>query len=124
MIFLILALCLTAAAQECVDCHKKVTPNIVSDWQLSKHAQNAIVCSTCHGSDHKADNDADKAKIPTPQTCEPCHPVQVKQFSAGKHAFGWASMKAMPTFHWQAMAMTEGMKGCGGCHKIGLKTEE
>lgn len=33
-------------------------------------------------------------------------------------------MKAMPTTHWQPMALIEGMKGCGGCHKIGLKTEE
>ena len=33
-------------------------------------------------------------------------------------------MKAMPTFHMQPMALTEGMKGCGSCHKIGLKSEE
>jgi hypothetical protein len=32
-------------------------------------------------------------------------------------------MKAMPTIHAQPVALTEGMKGCGGCHKIGLKTE-
>jgi hypothetical protein len=32
-------------------------------------------------------------------------------------------MKAMPTAHWQPMALTEGMKGCGGCHKLGLKTD-
>jgi hypothetical protein len=24
----------------------------------------------------------------------------------------------------QAMVLTEGMKGCGGCHKIGIKTED
>jgi hypothetical protein len=30
----------------------------------------------------------------------------------------------MPTFHWQPMAQIDGMKGCGGCHKLGLKTEE
>jgi hypothetical protein len=47
----------------------------------------------------------------------------VKQFKAGKHAAAWAAMKAMPTAHWQPMALMEGMKGCGGCHKIGLKTE-
>jgi hypothetical protein len=35
----------------------------------------------------------------------------------------WAAMKAMPTAHWQPMALMEGMKGCGGCHKLGLKTE-
>ena len=30
----------------------------------------------------------------------------------------------MPTIHWQPMAMTEGMKGCGGCHKLGLKSAD
>jgi hydroxylamine dehydrogenase len=33
-------------------------------------------------------------------------------------------MKAMPTIHMQPMALIDGMKGCGSCHKIGLKTEE
>jgi hypothetical protein len=47
----------------------------------------------------------------------------VQQFSAGKHALAWAAMKAMPTTHMAPMALIEGMKGCGGCHKIGLKTE-
>ncbi|MCW5979659.1 MAG: hypothetical protein KIT09_16390 [Bryobacteraceae bacterium] len=114
----------TGLGQECVDCHKQVTPGIVADWQLSRHAQNAIDCSTCHGSDHASADDVSQVLIPTPDTCSNCHPTQVQQFSAGKHAFGWASMKAMPTFHWQAMAMTEGMKGCGGCHKLGLKSED
>jgi len=113
-----------AFGQECVDCHKDVTPGIVSDWQLSQHAQNAIGCSICHGSEHVSAEDVNEVLIPTPDTCNNCHPAQVQQFSAGKHAFAWAALKAMPTFHWQAMAMTEGMKGCGGCHKIGLKTED
>lgn len=43
---------------------------------------------------------------------------------AGKHANAWGAMKAMPTAHWQPMAMMEGMKGCGGCHKLGLKSNE
>jgi hypothetical protein len=30
----------------------------------------------------------------------------------------------MPTAHFQPMALMEGMKGCGGCHKLGLKTEK
>ena len=34
-----------ASAQVCVECHKKITPNIVSDWQSSKHSQNKIDCS-------------------------------------------------------------------------------
>jgi len=112
-----------ASAQVCVECHKKVTPNIVTDWQLSKHNQNKIGCSECHGDQHKSAQDVAKVKIPTSDTCAGCHPDRVKQFKAGKHAAAWAAMKAMPTAHWQPMALMEGMKGCGGCHKIGLKSE-
>ena len=112
-----------ASAQICVECHKKITPNIVSDWQLSKHNQNKIGCSDCHGDQHKSAQDVAKAKIPTPDTCGTCHEARVKQFKSGKHAAAWAAMKAMPTIHWQPMELIEGMKGCGGCHKIGLKTE-
>jgi len=112
-----------ASAQVCVECHEKVTPNIVSDWQLSKHSQNKIDCVSCHGDNHKYMVDVPKAQIPTPETCATCHEARVKQFKEGKHALAWAAMKAMPTIHWQPMVLTEGVKGCGGCHKIGLKTK-
>lgn len=123
MIFLGLVFVSAASAQVCVECHKKITPNIVSDWQLSKHNQNKIGCSDCHGDQHKSAQDVAKAKIPTPDTCGACHEARVKQFKTGKHAAAWAAMKAMPTIHWQPMELIEGMKGCGGCHKIGLKSE-
>jgi hydroxylamine dehydrogenase len=123
VILLSLAFASVALAQVCIECHKKVTPNIVSDWQLSKHNQNKIGCSECHGDQHKSAQDVAKVKIPTPDTCAACHEARVKQFKSGKHAAAWAAMKAMPTAHWQPMALMEGMKGCGGCHKIGLKTE-
>ena len=110
-------------AQECVQCHRQKTPNIVSDWQVSRHSREAVGCAECHGDQHKSARDVSKAKIPTPDSCAACHETQVEQYKAGKHALAWAAMKAMPTAHWQPMALTEGMKGCGGCHKIGLKTE-
>ncbi|MFW6160438.1 MAG: multiheme c-type cytochrome [Acidobacteriota bacterium] len=110
-------------AQECITCHKEATPNIVSDWNLSLHSQNDVDCAVCHGDLHKDTYDIDKALIPTPQTCALCHEERVAEFKQGKHAFAWSAMKAMPTAHWQPMALMEGMKGCGGCHKIGLKTE-
>ncbi len=115
---------LPAVAQDCAGCHEKVTPNIVSDWRLSKHSQSGIDCSVCHGDQHTSAQDVPQVQIPTPETCAPCHDIQVEQFKAGKHALAWAAMKAMPTTHWQPMVLIEGMKGCGGCHKIGLKTEE
>jgi hypothetical protein len=114
---------LPAAAQVCVDCHAKVSPAIVKDWDLSKHSKNGVDCSVCHGEEHLSASDVAKVKIPTPETCAGCHEQQVKQFGEGKHAFAWAAMKAMPTAHAQPVALMEGMKGCGGCHKIGLKGE-
>jgi len=123
IVFLNLVFVSVVSAQDCVECHRKITPNIVSDWQLSKHNQNKIGCSECHGDQHKSAQDVVKVKIPTPDTCGTCHEARVKQFKAGKHAAAWAAMKAMPTIHWQPMALTEGMKGCGGCHKLGLKSE-
>ncbi len=113
-----------ATAQDCVGCHQQVTPNIVTDWGLSRHSENGVGCDVCHGDLHRSADDVQNVQIPTPETCAPCHEERVRQFNAGKHAFGWAAMKAMPTAHWQPVALMEGMKGCGGCHKIGLKTEE
>ena len=114
----------TKSGQQCIECHSKVTPSIVSDWKQSRHSEMNIACDTCHGSAHMIAADASKAKIPTPETCAQCHETQVAQFKKGKHAMAWAAMEAMPTIHWQPMAMTEGMKGCGSCHKIGLKSPE
>jgi hypothetical protein len=124
VIFLFLAILilpLSTLAQECVNCHKSITPNIVTDWQLSKHGQMGINCSMCHGDEHNSIETVAKVKIPTPETCDMCHDLQVQQFKEGKHALAWAAMIAMPTAHWQPMALMDGMKGCGGCHKIGLK---
>lgn len=112
----------SAPGAQCIDCHNKVTPNIVSDWKLSRHSGAEVTCVVCHGDQHTSASDVAKAKIPTPDTCAQCHETQVTQFRKGKHALAWASMKAMPTIHWQPMAMTEGEKGCGGCHKIGDKS--
>lgn len=113
----------SATGPACIACHRKVTPSIVSDWQLSKHSQNDIDCAICHGDQHMSAEDVAKVQIPTPETCALCHDTQVQQFKRGKHAFAWAAMKAMPTTHALPVALREGMKGCGGCHKIGLKTE-
>ena len=112
-----------AQANTCIECHKKTSPGIVADWQLSKHSGAGVECAVCHGEAHQTAADVAKAEIPTPETCAACHEGQVAQFKRGKHALAWAAMKAMPTAHAQPVALMEGMKGCGGCHKLGLKSE-
>ena len=112
------------SSASCIECHTKQTPNIVSDWKLSKHSQMEVGCAVCHGDQHQSAADVAKVKIPTPDTCAQCHKTQVEQYQHGKHSKAWAAMMAMPTIHWQPMAMIEGQKGCGGCHKIGVKPAE
>ncbi len=111
-------------ADECIDCHQKTNPRIVSDWKMGKHSQNEVTCAVCHGEEHTKADDFKKAKIPTAKICGYCHAKQVKQFKGGKHAKAWTAMKAMPTLHFQPMWLIQGMKGCGGCHKIGWKDED
>jgi len=83
-----------------------------------------VGCEVCHGDGHKSAADVEKVQLPTPEVCANCHDKQVTQFKAGKHALSWVVMNAMPTIHYQPMAMREGLKGCGGCHKIGIKTAD
>ena len=109
--------------QMCIDCHRKATPGIVTDSELSKHSKSGVGCETCHGDNHVTTIDVANVKIPTPETCGTCHEQQLVQFRGGKHAAAWAAQEAMPTIHWQPMELIDGMKGCGGCHKIGLKSE-
>jgi hydroxylamine dehydrogenase len=111
------------AAAACVACHQRSSPQVVADWKASRHSGQGVGCVDCHGDAHGSAADAKLARMPTPDTCAGCHEAQVAQFKKGKHAFAWAAVKAMPTFHYQALAVREGEKGCGGCHKLGLKSE-
>jgi hypothetical protein len=101
-----------------------VTPGAVTDWKLSAHFQQDVGCESCHGSQHTSAGDAEKAQTVTAETCAGCHPERFEQYKAGKHAFAWAAMNAMPTTHYKPMELIQGQKGCGACHKIGLKTDE
>lgn len=107
----------------CVTCHREATPRLVSDWEHSAHAPAGVSCDACHGGDHTSADDVAEVATVTAETCGACHDARLEQFSRGKHALAWASYEAMPTTHALPMALSEGMKGCGGCHKVGLKSD-
>ncbi len=115
------------AYQRCVDCHLKNNPQIVADWRASKHAEAGFGCDTCHPAEHPSDEDKTLVRrsetLPTPALCGQCHDEQVKQYKSGKHSLAWSSMKAMPTTHMLPPMLSDGMKGCGGCHQIGPDAE-
>ncbi len=108
----------------CVECHSEETPGIVDQFRQSKKWEAGLDCSTCHGEEHTSADDVDQATLPTPDTCNRCHPDRVEQYQAGKHSLAWAAMDAIPMLHAQPIGIRSEQKGCGGCHKIGLKTGE
>jgi hydroxylamine dehydrogenase len=108
---------------KCISCHRDTTPNIVKDFQAGAMGKAGLDCSACHGSAHQSAKDVDKVQLPTEKTCQQCHTTQHAQYMDGKHALGWIAMSAMPTNSIQPHAYIQGMKGCGGCHKVGVRDE-
>ncbi len=126
-LILILGLIFSTSAygrpSKCEECHKKVTPGIVKDFNRGKMSKR-LTCKACHGSAHNSSKDSEKAKLPTIKTCKRCHNKQVKQYMAGKHFLGLLPITAFPNFsHKQPKAFIAGQKGCNGCHNLGIADE-
>ena len=104
---------------DCLVCHRMTSPGIVKDWEASKHSQSKVGCGACHGTEHATPEDAKKAKMPAAKDCAVCHKDQAAQFGDGKHALAWIAMEAMPRTTHLPAPIVGGLKGCGGCHRIG-----
>lgn len=121
----LLAAGLVVANDACIDCHTKISPGMVKDYQVSEHAESGdVTCSTCHGEEHMTADDYQKAMLPDEHVCAECHEQQFEEFASGKHNFGWTSLNAIPATHMAPDELIEGGRGCGGCHNMGIKSEE
>ncbi len=123
-LLLLLAAAPAGAADKCIECHTTVSPGQVQDWQASMHADNDVTCSICHGTKHTTAEDYRKAELPSERVCASCHEEQFNSFQKGKHNFGWTSLNAIPATHMAPDELIEGGRGCGGCHNMGIKTEQ
>jgi predicted CXXCH cytochrome family protein len=112
------------AEDACISCHNELSPGQVADWRASVHSQEDVTCSTCHGDAHKGAEDAGLAMLPDEGVCAECHEQQFDQFVKGKHNLGWSAMNALPVTHLEPDELMEGGRGCGGCHNMGIKSEE
>ena len=113
-----------AMADSCIDCHTKISPGQVQDWKVSKHSKEDVSCVDCHGDKHSTAEDYKNAQLPDEHVCAECHQDQFDSFAKGKHNFGWTSLNAIPATHWAPDELIEGGRGCGGCHNMGIKSEE
>ncbi len=128
--FLSMTIAIRAAdAPDCVGCHasKGISGSALRDWQASKHAASGVGCATCHqtGDTTKTTSACETngvVRAVAAKTCGQCHTERLDQFARSKHAAAWVAMEAMPTTKAQPAALMEGMKGCGGCHRVGYDT--
>ena len=119
-------------SRACLQCHiaKGITGSAIRDWQLSKHFGAGVACANCHIPVKEASpgilnattacEDKRVRRGVSPRNCAVCHADKFEQFSSGKHSVAWGAMISMPTTAMQPHALIEGMKGCGGCHRVGL----
>jgi hypothetical protein len=110
--------------QQCIDCHGKSKPQIVTEWKQSKHSQVNVGCIDCHGAAHASASDVDKVKIARPNVCAHCHQPQVDQDRHGKHSQALVAIKTMFNAHWREMRSQGSMmpsagQGCVDCHRTG-----
>lgn len=114
-----------AVEQNCRTCHEEITPQVVRDWESSRHGESAsdVTCSVCHGIDHTNATNVDEAHIPTAKRCRFCHEKDWQSFQRGKHALAWKSRKEFPEYHYSRKEghSESGDRTCAQCHKIGLK---
>ncbi|MBW1719479.1 MAG: cytochrome C [Deltaproteobacteria bacterium] len=111
------------AEEACITCHRDISPGQVADWESSKHSEEDVTCSVCHGEEHTNAKDFKKVTLPDEHVCAQCHEEQFDSFVKGKHNHGWTSLNAMPVTHVEPDELMEGGRGCGGCHNMGVKSE-
>jgi hypothetical protein len=62
-----------ADGQDCLTCHKKVTPKIAQDWYESKHGVILVKCYVCHGQPDGKGAVPFEAKPSVSVVCQRCH---------------------------------------------------
>jgi predicted CXXCH cytochrome family protein len=101
----------------CYTCHSKpeITPWIAATWAGSPHAVKGVACSDCHGN-HDAGFDSDAfTALPGPQICHSCHPIQVKEMLASKHA-GLTKCTSCHPRHGFSLRVARDPNICVTCH--------
>ena len=137
---------LIAASGQCAQCHLQVTPAIVHEYEMSRHAETGINCLQCHEPKENQEklnhNGFVIAKHLTAQNCQQCHRTEYDQYTRSRHAApAWAAVGGPGDFTAQQIAFAEKFhpgwvnrpanplvgiegpsavnKGCYQCHDIG-----
>lgn len=134
------------ATGKCAECHRRETPAIVHEFEMSQHSAKGINCLDCHqampGQETLEHRGFVIAKTLTAQNCQQCHRTEYDQYLRSRHAApAWAAVAGPRDFTPQEIAFAEQFhkgavnrpahpltaiegpaavaKGCYMCHNVG-----
>ena len=133
-------------AVACIECHKKDSPGIFTDWSMSRHASANITCIDCHQAE-EFDKDVSQehykqyeksdykwgtkeyrvpvSAVVTPKDCSRCHPDEAMQYKRSKHANTQQIIWSIDP--WLKMGMNSDIErttGCYTCHGTIIKFKD
>ncbi len=131
---------MSAQSKGCIDCHKKESSAIYTQWGASKHFRANIGCYECHLAN---ENDADAyehhgekiATLVSPKDCARCHEHEVAEFNSSHHAKGGRILGSLDNVLADVVEGNRGFKtaafphgsssaavnGCWQCHGTEIK---
>lgn len=113
----------TNKTKECLVCHTKKQPSIVTAWQKSRHAESGVGCYECHRADL---GDADAFEhydnniisiLVTPKDCGTCHATEAEQFVHSHHAKAGEILGSLDNYLGEVVeGFGASVSGCQQCH--------
>ena len=113
--------------EECLTCHRKLSPGLYRQWSASRHGEAGVTCIECHGA---AADDTDAfehhgaliATLVTPRDCGACHAEEAEQTSHSYHAKAGRILDSKDAYLAHVAAGEPvAITGCESCH--GTKVE-
>lgn len=108
--------------EDCISCHKELSPGLFSQWADSVHAKIEVTCVDCHGAE-KTDPDAFEhngtlvATLVTPKDCGGCHQKESEEVSNSYHANAGEILDSNDAYlAYVAGGSPAVMTGCESCH--------
>ena len=117
---------ITTASQKCIDCHRKLSPALVHEWERSLHYSSEVACLECHQAD-KGEIDAWEHQgmiisvLVTPKDCSQCHDREYGEFSRSHHARAGEILASLDNVLAEKVAgmpenIADAVNGCWQCH--------
>jgi len=98
----------------CAECHRRLNPGLLHQWEKSKHREARVDCHDCHGKNH-SQMFREKGRV-SAKTCGRCHEEQASEFAGSRHAAAEETLLQSALF---AATPPAARESCFGCHRIG-----